>query len=168
MKSRAVVIFTCFMILLNANLSGQDLYKDIDYLEIHFKYTHSLLKDGYKHIIVTRSQDSCYFEIRNKAPASDSAWFMVKPNRVGSISCGAFDEIVNSFNDIDNREVMYHNKGVVIMDGYGFSLTLTNQNSRVDYSLHSPRRTDEGIENFKNTVELMLKLDNTTWKKLLK
>lgn len=150
------------------HVSGQDFFQDHDHLEIHFEYNHSLKKDGYKFLRIVRSQDSCYFDTRDTRPTSDSAWFMMSPSRTKSISCSEFNEILDSFNSIESREILNHNKDVVIMDGYGFTLTLTNMNSKVTYSLHTPQRTDNGIENFIKTVDLMFKMDKTTWKKILK
>lgn len=168
MKNRVIVLLTCFLTHWNINVSGQDFFQDNRHLEIHFEYSHSLLKDGYKLVRIVRSQDSCYFDTRDTRPTRDTAWFMMKPSKTKSISCSEFNEILNSFNSIESREIMNHNNDLVIIDGYSFTLTLTNMNSNVTYSLHSPERTDIGIENFINTVDLMLKMDETTWKKILK
>ncbi len=148
MKNQIIVLLSSFLFLLNINLTGQNIYQDIDYLEIRFEYSHSLLKDGYKFLRIVRSQDSCYFDTRNTRPKSDSAWFMLKPNKMESISCSDFDEVVNNFNRIERSEILDHNKDMVIMDGYRFTLTLTNMNSEISYSLYTAQRSDKEIENF--------------------
>jgi hypothetical protein len=168
MRVLIILIITSLLIFLTNNSIGQDHYSDIDYLEIRFEYHHSILKDGHKLIRIIKSTDSCYFEVRDIKQTNDTVWFMIPPNKQASIPCSKFEEILTSFNGINNHDILSHHKDLVISHGYSLTLTLTNINSEVAYSLRSPQKTDEGIESFINTVDLLLELDETTWKKLIK
>ena len=169
MKAQKKIVLTIllFTLLVSKESFCQKLWPNYDYLEIKLSYNHSF--GGKKSISVIQFlTDSCYYEYFAPIKPGKDFWRKDELNSTDTISCSYFDLVKAEFNKIKTEDILLHNRNILIMDGFQINLTFSNGSNSVAYQLHSPRKKDEHIEDFKKTASMMLTLVGTSWNQWIK
>lgn len=118
--------------------------------------------------LVHFSNDSCFYEYYESSNADLIKWWDSEPTKQDTIGRSTFNQVSKHFDLIESREILLHHKDIVISDGFLVALEMTNGNSSAIYKIHTPRRKDEHIDEFKACANLMLNIVGETWNKWIK
>lgn len=159
-----VTVYFCLSSLIGLS---QIPWEEYDYLEIRLTHSHSF--GGHKLVrLVHFSKDSCFYEYYESPKADLIEWWKNDPENRDTIGCSSFNKASELFDSIESREILLHNDDIIILDGFMISLEMTNGNSSAIYKIHTPRKKDEHIEDFKICANLLLNLVGENWIKWIK
>jgi hypothetical protein len=160
----ALTVYFCLSAITG---KSQISWTEYDYLEFKLTYSHSF--GGAKMLrLVHFSNDSCFYEYYESSNADLIKWWDSEPTKQDTIGRSTFNQVSKHFDLIESREILLHHKDIVISDGFLVALEMTNGNSSAIYKIHTPRRKDEHIDEFKACANLMLNIVGETWNKWIK